>query len=160
MGRKEVDSLDTYTVHTDRLFECLRVIFAAGIELADGLNHLSLRYAAPIVAQPYGLVVNHINLDAVALVHAELVDGVVNGLFQQYVDAVIGVCSVAHLAYIHTRTGTYVIHIREVSDVILGIIHRCLRLCRLFCYLFCRLFFYLFCHLQLFLVASQAFDGM
>ena len=155
VGRKEVDGFDTHAVHADRLFECLRVVFTAGIELADGLNHLSLRYAAPIVAQPDGLIVNHLYLYAVAFVHTELVNGVVDGLFQQHVDAVVGVRSVAHLADIHTRTGAYVVNIREVSDVFVGVIDGFLRLhcrpCRLsyclFCCLFFRLFCFFYCHL-------------
>ena len=88
MRAQEVDGLDAHAVHTHRLFESLGIVFTTRVELAHGLNHLLLRDAASIVAERYAKIIFDINLYALAFVHAELIDGIIDGLLQQYIDAV------------------------------------------------------------------------
>ena len=99
----------------------LRVVFAARVEHAHGLYQLSLRNAAAVVAHGYAQVVFQIHLDTLAGLHLKLVDRVVNHLFQQYVNAVFGLCSVAKSADVHTRARANVLHVRQVPDVIVGV---------------------------------------
>ena len=121
---QRIDRLDAHTVESHALLESLGVVFAARIEHAHGLDELALRDAAAIVAHADTQIVVDIHLDAVALFHLKLVDRVVYHLFQQHIDAVFGQRSVAQTTDIHTRTGTHVLHIRQVADIVLGILHR------------------------------------
>ena len=82
MGTQRIDSLHTDTVQTHRLLESLRVILTASVQDADGLNHLTLGDATPIVAYRHSQIVFDINLKAVAGLHLKLIDGVVDDFFQ------------------------------------------------------------------------------
>ena len=85
---QEIDGLDAHAIHAHRFLEGLRIVFTAGIELADGLYHLFLRDAASIVAQRHAQIILDVDFYALALVHAELVDRIVDGFLEQHIDAV------------------------------------------------------------------------
>ena len=90
IGRKRVDGFSTHAVQTDRLLEYLAVVFGACVELRYGFGQLAQRNAASIVADAYffcGFVDRHLNL--LAETRGELVDGVVDHLFDEYIDAVV-----------------------------------------------------------------------
>ena len=124
------------TVQSDRLLESLRVVLAARVEHADGLDELSLRYAAAIVAHADTQVVVDVHLDAAPGVHLELVDGVVDYLLQQHVDAVLGQLSVAQTADVHAWSGAHVLHVGEVPDVVVGIFNLLVLQCLVFFHVF------------------------
>ena len=128
MGTEEVDSLDTHAVHADRLLESLRVVLTAGIQLAHSLNHLTLRNATAIVTQAHAFIIGDIHLDALARIHTELVNGVVDSLLEKNVDTILGVRTVTETSDIHTRTGTDMVNVTQVGDVIVVVLYSCLYL--------------------------------
>ena len=77
---QEVHRLDAHTIHAHRLLERLRVVLATRVQLANGLHEFALWNAATVVAHRDAQVVVDVDLDALAGIHAELVDGVVDGL--------------------------------------------------------------------------------
>ena len=62
-------------------------------------------------------------LYALAGVHLELVDRVVDYLLQKHIDAVLGQLTVAQATDIHTRTCTHMLHVGEVAYVVVGILN-------------------------------------
>ena len=108
---QRIDRLHAHTVQSYALLESLGVVFSAGVEHAHGLHQLALRYAAAIVAHADTQVFVYRNLNALACVHLELVDAVVDYFLQKHVDAVLGKRAVAQPAYIHTRSGAHVLHV-------------------------------------------------
>ena len=116
-----VDGFHTDTVQADTLLESLRVVLTACIQHADGLDELSLRDAAAIVAHRHTQVVVDIDLDALAGIHLELVDGVVDDLLQQHINTVLGQRTVAQTTDIHTRARPDMLHVRQMAYVVVGI---------------------------------------
>ena len=121
--REGVHRLHTHAVQTHALLERLRVVLAAGVEHTDCLNELALRYATTIVAHRHTQTVVDVYLYALAGVHLELVDRVVDDLLQQHIDTVLGQLSVAQATDIHTWTCTHVLHVGEVAYVVVGILN-------------------------------------
>ena len=89
MRAQGIDSLHTHTVQTDRLLESLGVELTTGVQNADTLDELALGDASAIVAHRDAEVVLYVDFDAIACPHLELIDGVVEYLFQQDVDTVL-----------------------------------------------------------------------
>ena len=123
-----VHRLDTHTVQSDRLLEGLRVVLAAGVQHGDSLDELALRDAAAVVAHGDAEVVLDGYLYAVAGVHLELVDTVVNNLLQQHVDAVFGQRTVAQASDVHAGAGSHMFHVRQVSYVVVVVLNKTLPL--------------------------------
>ena len=99
---QRIDGLDTDTVQTNTFLEGLRVVLTTRVEHRHGLNHLALRNATAIVADSDAQVVLDVNLDAVAGMHLELVDGVVDDFLQQHINAVFGQRTVTQTTNVHT----------------------------------------------------------
>ena len=118
-----VDGLQADTVQTDTLLESLGVIFATGVKHRHGVDQLAQGDAAPVVANGGALVVVDIYFDALSGVHLEFVDAVVNDLLEQHVDAVLCLAAVAQSANIHTGSGAHMLHIGEVTYILLTIGH-------------------------------------
>ena len=104
MLAQRIDGLHTDTIQADGLLEGLGVVLTTGIEHTDGLNHLTLRNATTIVSYADTEMILHRNLDAVAGIHLKFIDGVVDDLLQQHVDAVLGKRTVTQSSNIHART--------------------------------------------------------
>ena len=88
-GTEGVHRLHADTVQSDALLESLRVVLSTCVQYGDSLDELSLRYAAAIVAHADTQVVLDVDLNAVAGIHLELIDRVVDNLLQQHVNAVL-----------------------------------------------------------------------
>ena len=123
MRTQGIDGFHTHTIQTDRLLKRLGVVLTTSIQHRYGLDQLSLRDASTIVAHGDTQVLVDIHLDTVARMHLELVDGVVDHLFQQHVDTVLRQGAVAQSADVHTRTGTHMFHITQVTNVLIVIPH-------------------------------------
>ena len=67
------------------------------------------------------MVVYDVNLDAFAKAHLELVDTVVDNLFEQYVYTVVALRTIAELTNVHTWTQTDVLYIAQVANGVVGI---------------------------------------
>ena len=91
MQAQGVDSLDAHAVEPHALFESLGVVFAARVEHAHGFGQLAQGDAAAIVAHGDVARRGEGDLDAFARSHLELVDAVVDGFFQEHVNAVFRV---------------------------------------------------------------------
>ena len=111
MCREGVHRLHANAVQTHTLLERLRVVLAAGVEHADSLYELTLRNATTIVAHRHTQAVVDVYFYALAGVHLELVDGVVDHLLQKHIDAVLRQLTVAQATDIHTRTSTHMLHV-------------------------------------------------
>ncbi len=111
VGAEGVDRLDTDAVESDTLLESLGVVLASGVEHRYGLDEFALGNAAAVVAYGDAQIVVDIDLDALAGVHLELVDGVVDDFLEQYVDAVLGQVAVTQSADIHAGSGAHVLHV-------------------------------------------------
>ncbi len=126
---QRVDGLHAHAVQAYGLLEGLRVVLAAGVEHAHGVDHLALRDAAAVVAHADAQVVADGHLNAVAGVHLELVDAVVDDLLQQHVDAVLGQRAVAQPADVHAGAEAYVLRAAQRAYVVVVIVYR-FRACR------------------------------
>ena len=115
--------LCSHAVQTDALLERLAVVFSSGVEYAYRLDEFSLRNASSVVSHAYAQIVFHVNLDALSGVHLELVDTVINDFFQQDVNSVFLVTSVAQFSDVHSGTCPDMLHVRQVADVVICIIN-------------------------------------
>ena len=69
------------------------------------------------------MIIFDIHLNTVASLHLELVDRVVDDFLQQHVDTVFWQRAIAQTSDIHTWTCTNMLHIRQMSDVIIIILY-------------------------------------
>ena len=90
MTAQGIHGLNTDTIQSNGLLECLGVKLTAGIEDADRLHEFSLRDATTVVAYADAFVVLHIHFNTVASLHLEFIDGVVEHFLQQHIDTVLG----------------------------------------------------------------------
>ncbi len=95
-----VDGLGAHTVHTHALLEVGVVEFAAGVQLRGGVHDFPERNAAAEVPDGDGAVLDG-DVDPLAVSHGEFVDGVVDDLLQEDVDAVALTVSVSEPADVH-----------------------------------------------------------
>ena len=80
IGREGVDSLRTDTVQTDGLMESLIVVLTTGVDNRDSVDEFAQRNTTTVVA--YGnLFAFNGHLDNLTFLHAELVNGVIDCLF-------------------------------------------------------------------------------
>ena len=120
-GGEGIDRLEANAIEPDRLLEDLVVVLGTGIHRAYGLGEGALGDASPVVADgdvAMLLLVDR-DVDVLAVPHRVLVDGVVDHLLEEDVDAVVGSCAVAQLADVHTGTEPDVLHRVEGDDLIL-----------------------------------------
>ena len=89
-----IHCLDTDTVQADRLFESLAVVLRSGIHLTGNVDYLAQRNATAVVAYGDGAFFNG-HFYRFTIPHHIFVDGVIQHLFQQYINTVIGIITVA-----------------------------------------------------------------
>ena len=122
MCAESIDGLDTHTVESDALLERLGVVLSSGVEHAHCLDEFALRYAASIVAHADTEVVLDVDFDALAGVHLEFVDGVIDNFLEEDIDAVLWEVAVAEASDVHTRTSAHMLHVGEVANVVVGVL--------------------------------------
>ena len=118
-----VDGFDADTVQTDAFFESFAVIFPAGIQFADCFYQFSLRNAPSVITYTYAEIVLDVDFNTFAGTHFKFIDAVVHHFFQQYVDTVIILRTVAKAAYVHARTDTNMLHVVQMANVIFVVFH-------------------------------------
>ena len=100
LRRQCVHCLVAHPVEPDRKLEDVVVVLAAGVDLGDAVDVLAEWNAAAVIAHRHlGTVA--LDGDPFAVAHDELVDGVVDDLFEHHVDAVGGVRSVSNAPDVH-----------------------------------------------------------
>ncbi len=118
-----IHGLGTHAVQSHRLLENLAVVFGAGIELRHRLDKFSEGDAATVVADGHAAL-GEVNLHLYFLAESgsELIDGIINHLLDEHVDAVVVARAVAQFTDVHTRTEPYVLHILEMDDTLVVIV--------------------------------------
>ncbi len=126
--RKRVHRLRAHTVHARRELEVVRIELAARVHLADAIDNLLERNAAPVVPYAhFARVVIHRDVDLLAVPHDELVDRVVDDFLHEDVNAIVVHRARTWLADIHTRTHTDMRHRIQRLDAVrtvIGLRHR------------------------------------
>ncbi len=123
--RQGVDGLDTDTVETHRLLESLGVILATGVHARRHVDELAQRDTSAEVAHGDSPV-GDIYRDLLAETHHVFVDGIVEHLLDEHIDAVVIVRAIAELADIHTGTTADMLLPVECLDVVLAVTCGCL----------------------------------
>ena len=100
VGRERVDGLGADAVKPHAELEHIVVVFGASVDDRDALYYLAEGNAAAVIAHLDPLPVN-LDVDLLATAHDELINGVVNDLFEQYVNAVVGIGTRAEPADVH-----------------------------------------------------------
>ena len=121
-----IDGLGTHAIQADGLLEGLGVILTTRIEQRHRLHHFAQWYAAAIVAHTDNLariarfigIRTHGDLYHLTLIHAELIDRVINSLLDKHIDTVIVVLTIAQFTDIHTRTTANMLAVIQVDDII------------------------------------------
>ena len=116
-----VDGLLADAVEADGFLEGLAVVFGAGVDDRDAVDELAQRDAAAVIAHPDGAA-GDLDLDLPAGAHREFVDGVVDGLLEEDVDAVLGMGAVAEAADIHAGADPDVLEGAEGLDAGFGVV--------------------------------------
>ena len=117
MAAQCIHRLQTYTVQANTLLESLGVILATGVQHGHSLHQFALRYATAIVADAGTQVVLDVHFYALASIHLELVDTVVNDLLQQHIYAILCLLAIAQATDVHARSGADMLHVREMPDI-------------------------------------------
>ena len=128
MGAEGVHRLHTHSVQAHTLLERLTVVFISGVQHAHRLNEFSLRNASTIVAHTDTQMVLDIDFDTGAGIHLEFVDGVIHHLLQEHINTIFRQVTITQTTDVHTRTGSHMLHIAQMSDIVVGISHRLLLL--------------------------------
>ena len=123
VATQSIHSLDTYPIQSHALLERFRVVLTPCIQLANRLNKFSLRDTTTIVAHTYPQVVLNGYLNLLSSAHLELIDAVIHHFFQEYIDTVIILLSIAQTTDVHPRTHTDMLHIVKVAYVVFVIFY-------------------------------------
>ena len=128
VAAQRIDGLHADTIQTNRLLKGLGVVLTASVQHRDRLDHLSLGDATTIVAHRHPQVLIDRHLNTVTGLHLELIDGVVDDFLQQHIDTIFRQGAIAQATDIHTRTGTYMLHVTQMADILVIILYRLVRL--------------------------------
>ena len=85
-----IDSFHADTVQTNTFLKGFRVVFTTRIQYAHRFDEFSLRNAASVVAYRYPKVFVDIDFNALAGIHLEFINTVVDDFLQQHIDTVFG----------------------------------------------------------------------
>ena len=121
MSTQCIHGFDTHTIESHTLLESFRVVLSTRIEYTHSFHQFPLWDASSIVAHSNSQIIFNIYLYPIARFHFELINRVVQNLFQEYINAVLWQLSVAQSTNVHAWTSTHMLHIRQVTDVIIGI---------------------------------------
>ena len=122
-GTKRIDRLDTHAIEADTLLESLAVILAARIEHAHSLHELALRNATAIIPDADTGIVDNIHLYAVTALHLELINAIVYDFLEKDVNAILRQRAITQTSDVHTWTGTHMLHVAQVANVLVGILY-------------------------------------
>jgi hypothetical protein len=102
--RKCVDRLGADTVQADTKLKDVIVVLRAGINLGNAIDHFAQWDSAAVIPDPdEGLIDGYVDLATVA--HDEFIDGIIDHLFEEDIDAVIVMAAVPQTANVHSSTG-------------------------------------------------------
>ena len=111
-----VDGFQTHTIQTHTGSEDSCIVLSTGVQLRHGSHQRAQGNAATVVANGGSLFVLHFHFYTLTKTFVEFVDGIVYRFFQQHIDTVFGMATIAQSADIHTRTRTDMVRIVQVAD--------------------------------------------
>ena len=94
IAAQRIYGFDSDSVQSDRLFESLAIVLCSVIHLAGDIDYLAQRNAAALVAYGDGAFFDG-HFYGFTVTHHIFVDGVIQHLFQQYINTVIGITTVS-----------------------------------------------------------------
>ena len=97
-----VHRLDAHTVQADTLLESFGVVFTTCVQFADSFDEFTLWNTATVIAYTDTKVVLDRHFDFLAGAHLELIDRVIHHFFQQHIDTVVTLRTIAQTADVHT----------------------------------------------------------
>ena len=100
VGRKRVDGLGADAVEPHAELEDVVVVFGTGVDDRDALDDFAEGNAAAVVADLDSPLVD-LDVDLLATAHDELINGIVDDLLEQYVDAIVGIGTRAEPTDVH-----------------------------------------------------------
>ena len=106
LGGEGIYGFQAYAVEADRELERLIVVLGAGIDDGDAFDHLAEGDSPAEIAHRYAVAFQGY-LNPRAMLHRELIDGVVDDLLQQDIYAIIGMRAIAQPPYIHSGPQPY-----------------------------------------------------
>ena len=108
MGRGGIYSLCANTVKTYGLHKGARTVLSSGIHLAYRIHQLAKRNTPSKIS--YGnLPLLYIYNNLLAGAHLKLIYRVIDNLFKQHIDTVIGRRAISQLSNIHTAPAPYML---------------------------------------------------
>ena len=121
-AREGIDSFQTHPVQSDRGCVLIVVVLTAGVQLRNGGNQTTEGNAAAVVADRSREFVRDFDFDFLTETLVELVDRVVDALFEQHINTIFGMRSVAEASDIHTGAHANVGHVVEVANGVFAVV--------------------------------------
>ena len=118
-----VHCLESHTVESYAFLECFGVVFTTRVEHRHSFYEFAQRDASSVVSDAGAQMVFYVYLNALAGIHLEFVDTVVNDLFEQHIDTVLCLTAVTQTTDIHAGSGAHMLHIGEVAYIFVAIRH-------------------------------------
>ena len=82
-----------------------------------------MRNATAIIPDADTGIVGDIDLYAVTALHLELIDAIVYDFFEKDINAILRQRAITQASDVHTWTGTHMLHIAQVANVLVGILY-------------------------------------
>ena len=126
MTRKGIHRLRSHPVETDGKLKYIVVVLGPGIDNRDTFDDLAKGDSPAVVPYLYQVVLD-VDDDTRAEPHDVLVDAVIYNLFEEDVDAVVQIASVAKATDVHTGPEAYVLEGAQGFDFAFVVNCRCFR---------------------------------
>ena len=105
MGGEGVDRFGSHAVQTDGKLEHIVIVLCAGVDLADAFDHFAQRNAPPEVPDRNGRsLLVQVDQDFFPFSHDELVDRIVDHLFDHHIDPVVRMGAISKTPNVHPWT--------------------------------------------------------
>ena len=101
-GRGEgIDGFEPDSIESDAELENIIVVLGAGIDLGDAFRHFAEGDAATEIADD-DVTIFDIDVDFAAVPHDMLIDGIIDDLFEQDIDAIVVIGPISEATDIHS----------------------------------------------------------
>ncbi len=101
--RKRIDSFRTHTIQTNWLLECTRIVLCSGVDLWNYIHNFSEGNSPAIIAHHHTRIGDG-HIDHFSIAHHVFIDGVIDHLFYEHINAIILWRSIAKFSDVHPGT--------------------------------------------------------
>ena len=112
-----IHCLGAHAIQPHRLLESPAVVLAPCIDLGNTIHHLA-QWDSPSVITDTHLIVFDDHFHFAPMAHGVFIDAIVHHLFEQDINAIVGVLAIAQLADVHARTHADVLLPIQAADVV------------------------------------------